>query len=111
MHYRGKVFKIMTSTQTSPVGPFVSGSATVCNAVGLHARPAVKLTQLAKSFAASLEFATTPDGPWIDAKSPVKVMRAKAPRGAVLYFRGSGPDADAALVAALAFVDRKFDED
>jgi phosphocarrier protein HPr len=40
----------------------------------------------------------------------VKVMRVKAPRGATLYFRISGPDADAALTAMVGLVERRFDE-
>ena len=35
----------------------VTGSALLTNAIGLHARPAVKLTQLAKSFGSSVEVA------------------------------------------------------
>jgi len=58
--------------------------AELINAVGLHARPSVKLTQLAKTFDCRVEIALSADGPWVDAKSPVKVMRVKAPRGAVL---------------------------
>ena len=54
---------------------------------GLHARPSVKLTQLAKTFDCRVEIALSADGPWVDAKSPVKVMRVKAPRGAVLHVR------------------------
>ena len=42
------------------------------NAVGLHARPSVKLTQLAKSFRRRSSLRLAPDGPWIDAKSPVQ---------------------------------------
>ena len=70
----------------------LTASAVLVNAVGLHARPSVKLTQCAKGFAAKIEFALAPDGPWTDAKSPVKVMRVKAPQGATLHFRVSGPD-------------------
>ena len=66
------------------------------NAVGLHARPSVKLTQLAKTFACRVEIALSAEGPWVDAKSPVKVMRVKAPRGAFLHVRTSGPGAGAA---------------
>jgi phosphotransferase system enzyme I (PtsI) len=87
------------------------GSALLTNAVGLHARPSVKLTQVAKRFHARVEFALDPDGPWADAKSPVKVMRAKAAKGSTLHFRVSGPDAREALTAMLALVARRFDED
>jgi phosphocarrier protein HPr len=84
-----------------------SGSALLTNAVGLHARPSVKLTQLAKSFPGAVEFALTPDGPWIDAKSPVKVMRVKAAKGETLHVR---TEDEAALAAVLDLVNRQFDE-
>jgi phosphocarrier protein HPr len=96
----------------SPVpGHPVLGSAVLTNEVGLHARPSVKLTQLAKSFSAAVEIALAADGPWVDAKSPVKVMRVKAPRGATLHVRATGADASAAASAILSLVERRFDED
>ena len=88
----------------------VTASALLTNAVGLHARPSVKLTQLAKTFAATVEIALAADGPWIDAKSPVKVMRVKAPQGATLHVRAIGDDAAAAAAAVVDLVARKFDE-
>jgi phosphocarrier protein HPr len=88
-----------------------TGSAVLENAVGLHARPSVKLTQLAKTFAARVELALSPTGPWADAKSPVKVMRVKAPKGTILHFRASGEDAPAALGALLALVESRFGEE
>ncbi len=61
------------------------------HAVGLHARPSVKFTKLAKTFAADIEMALAADGPWIDAKSIVKVMAAKAPMAHdALHLRASG---------------------
>ena len=75
--------------------------AELINAVGLHARPSVKLTQLAKTFDCRVEIALSSDGPWVDAKSPVKVMRVKAPRGAVLHVRTSGKGARAAALVGL----------
>src|SRR5216684_1669931 len=95
----------MTVTETS-----VIASALLTNEVGLHARPAVKLTQLAKSFGATVELALEVDGPWVDAKSPVKIMRVKAPKGTLLHFRASGSDADAAIGALVDLVVRGFDE-
>jgi phosphocarrier protein len=78
---------------------------------GLHARPAVKLTKLAKKFSAKIAIATSPDGPWIDAKSIVKVMAAKAPRDSILHFRAEGKDAGAALDALVALVEQDFPDD
>jgi len=88
----------------------LTGSAVLVNPVGLHARPSVKLTQCAKGFSATVEFSLAADGPWTDAKSPVKVMRVKAPQGATLYFRVAGADGDAALAAVLALVNDGFGE-
>ena len=82
----------------------VMTSVILRNATGLHARPAVKLTQLAKTFSGAVEIAVSPDGPWIDAKSPVKVMRVRVPRDAVLHVRASGVDAAAAAEAVVALV-------
>ena len=89
---------------------WLTGSATLENAVGLHARPSVKLTQLAKSHPAVIEFALSLDGPWTDAKSPVKVMRARAGRGATLHVRARGAGAAEAAAAIVALIRRRFDE-
>ncbi|CUU15613.1 phosphocarrier protein HPr [Bradyrhizobium sp. JR7.2] len=88
----------------------LTASAVLVNKVGLHARPSVKLTQCAKRFAAKIELALSGDGPWTDAKSPVKVMRVKAPQGATLHFRVAGPDGEVALAAMLALVHDGFGE-
>ena len=89
-----------------------SAEATVLitHEVGLHARPSVKLTKLAKTFDATIEMAAAADGPWIDAKSIVKVMAAKAPKGTLLRFRAEGNDAAEAVDALVALVERDFDE-
>ncbi len=78
--------------------------------VGLHARPSVKLTKLAKAFAARIELAIGDVGPWVDAKSIVKVMATKAPKGAVMLLRAEGHDAADAVAALVALVERDFDE-
>ena len=90
-----------------------SAEATVLitHAVGLHARPSVKFTKLAKSFAAKVEVAVAANGPWFDAKSIVKVMAAKAPKGTVLHIRARGSGADDAVRALIDLVQRDFDED
>ncbi len=85
--------------------------ALLTNEVGLHARPSVKLTQLAKRFASSIEVAIAADGPWTDAKSPVKIMRVKAAKGETLFLRANGTDAEAAIAALVDLVNRKFDEE
>lgn len=88
----------------------VTATALLTNEIGLHARPSVKLTQLAKSFGATVELALAAGGPWVDAKSPVRIMRVKAPKGTLLHFRASGEDARSAIVALVGLVERRFDE-
>lgn len=89
----------------------VTASVPLTNAVGLHARPAVKLTRTAKTFRCSVEIAVAPEGPWFDAKSPVKVMRVKAPQGTMLHLRAIGEDAVQAVTTLVDLVKRRFDEE
>jgi phosphocarrier protein len=88
----------------------IVASAILTNEAGLHARPAVKLTQLAKSFSATVEVATDEAGPWVDAKSPVKLMRFRAAKGTRLWLRTSGESAQHALAELLTLVAHNFDE-
>jgi phosphocarrier protein HPr len=90
--------------------PSKLGLALLTNATGLHARPSVKLTQLAKSFASTVELGLSAQGPWLDAKRPVQVMRARANKGETLYFRAHGSDANQAVAALVALVEGHFGE-
>ena len=89
-----------------------SAEATVLitHEVGLHARPSVKFTKLAKTFAAEVEIALAANGPWFDAKSIVKVMATMAPKGTVLHIRASGDGANDSVDALVELVRRDFDE-
>lgn len=87
-----------------------SGAVLLTHPVGLHARPSVKLTKLAKTFRSTIEISTTPEGPWIDAKSIVKVMAAKVPQGSRLHVRAAGADADDAVAALIGLVEGDFGE-
>jgi phosphocarrier protein len=89
---------------------WVTGSVVIAHDVGLHARPAVKLTKLAKSFAATIEIANKAEGPWIDAKSIVKVMAMKAKQNSTLHMRARGADAAKAVTALTDLVASDFAE-
>ena len=89
---------------------WISSSVVIDHDVGLHARPSVKLTKLAKGFASSLEIGGSSGGPWIDAKSIVKVMAMKAKQHSTLHVRASGMDAVAAVAAVVDLVRRDFDD-
>ena len=90
---------------------WMQGEVLVTHDQGLHARPSVRLTKLAKGFAGAIEISGSVAGPWVDAKSIVKVMGLKVRQGAVLHVRAKGGDAAAALTAVTGLVRRDFDED
>jgi phosphocarrier protein len=87
-----------------------AGQARITHAVGLHARPSVKLTKLAKSFGAQIRLKGGGQDGWVDAKSIVKVMALKVPEGETLHFEATGGDAEAAVAALVSLVKRDFDE-
>ena len=92
------------------VGRILTGAALITNPTGLHARPAVKLTKLAKSFEAQLRLRVGQHGKWTDAKSVARVLSLKAPAGQTLFFEAEGPDASEALSTITELVRRNFDE-
>ena len=53
------------------MGTNAEATVLITHDVGLHARPSVKFTKLAKRFAADIEVAAAAAGPWVDAKSIV----------------------------------------
>ena len=89
---------------------WVDGKATIIDAVGLHARPAVKLTKLAKSFKSAVEISASENRKWVDAKSPNAVMKLRADYNSPLYIRASGIDAARAVKAIIELVDRNFND-
>ena len=97
----------MAAEPSSPVPVNAEGEAVVRDPTGLHARPAVKLTKLAKRFEAAVRVRAG-DGAWVNAKSPNGVMKLKARSGERLAFAADGPDAAAAVEALVALVERDF---
>jgi phosphocarrier protein HPr len=98
-------------SQSASASSVAVSSVLLRHEAGLHARPAVKLTKLAKRFSSRIALAASAEGPWIDAKSIVKVMAAKTPHNATLHFRAEGADAQAAVEALVALVERDFPDD
>jgi phosphocarrier protein len=89
---------------------WVTGAALIGDPTGLHARPAVKATKLARSFASAVELRGEGQDRWINAKSPNAVMKLRAAHETRLEIRAAGPDAEAAVGALIALVDRNFDD-
>ena len=82
--------------------------AEIVNKLGLHARAAAKLTQLASGFQS--EIWLTRNGRRVNAKSIMGVMMLAAGRGATIGIETDGSDADAALQALLKLIVEKFGE-
>jgi phosphocarrier protein HPr len=88
--------------------PRASARALLFHAGGLHARPAIKLTKLAKRFESRVRLAAAAQGPWVDAKSVARVMGMKTPSGSTLFFEAEGRDAEEAVAALAHLVEGDF---
>ena len=80
----------------------------VSNKLGLHARAAAKLTQLAGQF--SCEIFISKGAQRVNAKSIMGVMMLAAGIGSTVKLEASGGDAEQALTALQALFDDKFGE-
>ena len=85
-----------------------SGAVTITDPTGLHARPAVKLTKLAKKFDARIELCVDGQQNWINAKSPNAVMKMKAGHNEPLHVRASGEKAAESVEQIIALINRDF---
>ena len=84
------------------------GSVQLLHAVGMHARPAVKLTKLAKRFELQIAMRVAGAVDWIDPKSVTKVMAMRAARDSIIEFEARGADAQAAVAALVRLVAQDF---
>jgi phosphocarrier protein len=80
----------------------------ITNKLGLHARAAAKLTQMASGFASEVWLSR--NGRRVNAKSIMGVMMLAAGKGSRVAVETAGADADAALAAILALIADKFGE-
>jgi phosphocarrier protein len=80
----------------------------IVNKLGLHARAAAKLTQVAGGFAA--EVFLTRNGRRINAKSIMGVMMLAAGKGSRITIEAHGADADGVLAALARLVAERFGE-
>ena len=84
------------------------GTVKLVHAVGMHARPAVKLSKVAKRFRSRIAVRVGGASEWIDAKSVAKVMAMRAPCDSTIEFAATGADALAAVGALTALVANDF---
>jgi len=80
----------------------------ITNKLGLHARAAAKLTQLAGKFAADVW--VTRDGRRVNAKSIMGVMMLAAAKGATVVVETNGPDEAEAMAALVGLISDRFGE-
>ena len=86
----------------------VRRTMTVINKLGLHARAAAKLVELASGFESRIRIRR--DGREADAKSIMKVMMLAASKGKSLEVVAQGDDATEAVEAIERLVARRFGE-
>ena len=85
-----------------------SAELTIANKLGLHARAAAKLTQIASSFQS--EVWLTRNGRRVNAKSIMGVMMLAAGKGASVTVEADGLDANEAVAAIRELVAGRFGE-
>ena len=83
--------------------------AVIINKLGLHARPAAKVSQLAGRFRAEVWMSKGTRR--INAKSIMGVMMLAAARGTTLVIEASGPDEDQAAQALVDLIASGFGEE
>lgn len=77
---------------------------------GLHARPAIRLSKLAKRFSAKILVRSENAGEWVDAKSIVRLMGLRVTEGRRMQFWIRGADAEQAVTEITALAARNFDD-
>ena len=82
--------------------------AEIINKLGLHARAAAKLTQLAGGFAANVFLSR--NGRRVNAKSIMGVMMLAAGKGSRILIEADGEDAEGALAAVVRLIAERFGE-
>ena len=85
-----------------------SQSVQIVNKLGLHARAAAKLTQVAGRF--SSEIWLSRSGRRVNAKSIMGVMMLAAGQGTSVLVEAKGDDAEAAIAAIATLVAERFGE-
>ncbi len=82
--------------------------AEIVNKLGLHARAAAKLTQVASGFTAELWLSR--NGRRVNAKSIMGVMMLAAGKGSRVLIEADGEDAEGALAAVVRLIAERFGE-
>lgn len=81
----------------------------ICNRLGLHARAASRLVQVAQEFGGNITLRL--GDKTANAKSIMSVMMLQATRGTEIVVEADGPEADEATGAIEALIADRFGED
>ena len=82
---------------------------TIKNRLGIHARPAAKLSKIANEFESTIR--VTKDGLEVNGKSIMGIMMLAAAEGNVIQVEAEGPDEKDAIRALGDLIENKFDEE
>ena len=89
--------------------PEIEKNVKLINKLGLHARPAALLVQLASKYSSNIELEV--NGLKVNGKSIMGVMMLAAPYNSELKIIATGDDAEAAVSGIEALINSKFDEE
>jgi phosphocarrier protein len=98
----------MLETSSKADDQNITGTVRLIHEVGMHARPAVKLTKLAKKFKAQISIRASDAAEWTNAKSVAKVMALRAARDSIIEINATGEDAEDAVAALVNLVAADF---
>jgi len=93
----------------SSTTPTCRATITIQNRLGLHARPAMALVDVANRFASAVKIRK--EQQVVDGKSIMQVMMLAATQGTELELEAVGPDAEQLVEEVTQLVNRKFDEE
>lgn len=88
-----------------------SVTTTIVNRLGLHARPAMTFVEKAMEFDAQIQVRRVDQEEFVDGKSIMQMMMLAATQGTAIEIVAEGEDAEQAVAALKALVERKFDEE
>jgi phosphocarrier protein len=88
--------------------PRASGRYVIRNELGLHARAAARMIQVARNFAAEVRLLK--DGVQVDGKNILDVLSLSCPKGTAVTLVAVGPDAEEALRAIGGLIEQGFGE-
>tara|TARA_B100000029_G_C17002278_1_gene751632 strand:- start:28 stop:306 length:279 start_codon:yes stop_codon:yes gene_type:complete len=89
----------------------ITRTVTVPNRLGLHARPAMLLAEMAQRHEAEISLRRIDSDEGVDAKSIMQIMMLAATEGTELEISAKGKDAQEAVEELVTLVSTGFDEE